>query len=286
MRARTSCRRCSTRATWRSARSDSTSRSRGGDVWPTPSGLERRTRPAASDGHATIGPFRAVFCPRRADLADGRRRRRHARDHARSSDAPIRRRARRRPTAPAQPPSADRVRDYQDRLRLLEAQAMRDAQADCAGAGRRSRSSTTTRSRRRRRTRSRRSEAARIREPVRQQRRAQPRLRPSGRTSAATRRQAECVAAIGRSESVGRRSRRRGCSGDHENRGTARSGSTVPAQAPAPCAATSDQHRATGRGRRPTKRRRSAPPDRCIVLEGTVIDTVLTNRLDGRAPRR
>ena len=32
-------------------------------------------------------------------------------------------------TAPAQAPSADRVRDYQDRLRLLEAQAMRDAQA-------------------------------------------------------------------------------------------------------------------------------------------------------------
>jgi type IV secretory pathway VirB10-like protein len=31
-------------------------------------------------------------------------------------------------TAPAQAPSADRVRDYQDRLRLLEAQALRDAQ--------------------------------------------------------------------------------------------------------------------------------------------------------------
>src|SRR5499427_9430285 len=31
-------------------------------------------------------------------------------------------------TAPAQPPSADRVRDYQDRLRILEAQALRDAQ--------------------------------------------------------------------------------------------------------------------------------------------------------------
>ena len=31
-------------------------------------------------------------------------------------------------TAPAQPPSADRVRDYQERLRLLEAQATRDAQ--------------------------------------------------------------------------------------------------------------------------------------------------------------
>jgi type IV secretion system protein TrbI len=32
-------------------------------------------------------------------------------------------------TAPVQPPSADRVRDYQERLRLLEEQAMRDAQA-------------------------------------------------------------------------------------------------------------------------------------------------------------
>ena len=31
-------------------------------------------------------------------------------------------------TAPVQAPSADRVRDYQDRLRLLDAQAMRDAQ--------------------------------------------------------------------------------------------------------------------------------------------------------------
>lgn len=35
--------------------------------------------------------------------------------------------------APAQPPSADRVRDYQDRLRLLEAQALRDAQAAAPG---------------------------------------------------------------------------------------------------------------------------------------------------------
>src|SRR5580765_1197050 len=31
-------------------------------------------------------------------------------------------------TAPVQAPSADRVRDYQDRLRLLDAQAMRDSQ--------------------------------------------------------------------------------------------------------------------------------------------------------------
>jgi hypothetical protein len=35
-------------------------------------------------------------------------------------------------TAPVQPPSADRVRDYQDRLRLLEAQAMRDAQTSAS----------------------------------------------------------------------------------------------------------------------------------------------------------
>ncbi len=37
---------------------------------------------------------------------------------------------------PPQPPSADRVRDYQDRLRVLEAQALRDAQSpDAAQAG-------------------------------------------------------------------------------------------------------------------------------------------------------
>src|SRR5436190_19117284 len=38
-------------------------------------------------------------------------------------------------TAPVQPPSADRVRDYQDRLRVLEAQAMRDAQAAVPAPG-------------------------------------------------------------------------------------------------------------------------------------------------------
>ena len=38
-------------------------------------------------------------------------------------------------TAPVQPPSADRVRDYQDRLRLLEAQAMRDAQPTVPAPG-------------------------------------------------------------------------------------------------------------------------------------------------------
>jgi hypothetical protein len=38
-------------------------------------------------------------------------------------------------TAPVQPPSADRVRDYQDRLRLVEAQAMRDAQAPVPAPG-------------------------------------------------------------------------------------------------------------------------------------------------------
>src|SRR5262245_19790458 len=37
--------------------------------------------------------------------------------------------------AAIQPPSADRVRDYQDRLRLLEAQAMRDAQATAPAPG-------------------------------------------------------------------------------------------------------------------------------------------------------
>src|SRR4030095_17184417 len=37
--------------------------------------------------------------------------------------------------APVQPPSADRVRDYQERLRLLEAQAMRDAQTAAPAPG-------------------------------------------------------------------------------------------------------------------------------------------------------
>ena len=49
------------------------------------------------------------------------------RNHAgrRSADPPA------RPVqaaAPARPPSADRVRDYQDRLRVLESQALREAQ--------------------------------------------------------------------------------------------------------------------------------------------------------------
>jgi type IV secretion system protein VirB10 len=38
-------------------------------------------------------------------------------------------------SAPVQAPSADRVRDYQDRLRMLEAQAMRDAQATAPTPG-------------------------------------------------------------------------------------------------------------------------------------------------------
>src|SRR6476660_6988827 len=38
-------------------------------------------------------------------------------------------------SASVQAPSADRVRDYQDRLRLLEAQAMRDAQATAPTPG-------------------------------------------------------------------------------------------------------------------------------------------------------
>ena len=37
--------------------------------------------------------------------------------------------------APAQAPNADRVRDYQDRLRAMEAQAMRDAQAAALAPG-------------------------------------------------------------------------------------------------------------------------------------------------------
>ena len=62
--------------------------------------------------------------------------------------------------APAQAPSADRVRDYQDRLRLLEAQALREAQMatvapaeptqyDEHGAGRQCRTRSPTERKRR-----------------------------------------------------------------------------------------------------------------------------------------
>ena len=92
------------------------------------SSRERRTRPAASDRHGSSPVPRGVL-PRGVQtwvmagvavgmlaimLIVGR------------PDPPARPAT---TTAPAQAPSADRVRDYQDRLRLLEAQALRDAQA-------------------------------------------------------------------------------------------------------------------------------------------------------------
>ena len=94
----------------------------------TPSAAEHRARPAAGDRRGPPPCSARRAAARRTDLGDGGRRRRHAGDHADrrtagSAGAPA------TTTAPAQPPSADRVRDYQDRLRMLEAQAMRDAQA-------------------------------------------------------------------------------------------------------------------------------------------------------------
>ena len=77
-------------------------------------------------------------------------------------------------TAPVQAPSADRVRDYQDRLRLLDAQAMRDAQLAAPAPNvqpvpvRRLAAAAAARSDRDR------SKAARIREPLCQQRRSEP----------------------------------------------------------------------------------------------------------------
>ena len=62
-KARTSCRRCSTTATWHSARSASTSCSRGGEVWPRlllprASNVTRRRRQSR-----TIALFREAFYP-------------------------------------------------------------------------------------------------------------------------------------------------------------------------------------------------------------------------------
>ena len=92
-----------------------------------PTAGRRATRACATDDHRPPSSPSRRAAARRADLDHGRRRGRDAAHHAgrRSTE-------RARPVQVAMPPpqpSADRVRDYQDRLRMLEAQALRDAQA-------------------------------------------------------------------------------------------------------------------------------------------------------------
>ena len=181
--------------------------------------------------------------------------------------------------SPAAAPSPDRLRDYQDRLRVLDERSRQQAQA----------------SRRRRpaapvlmrtpvpqpRRSARRGEATpRVREPVRQQRRPEPAAR---RSAAALDRRPDAVrsarpsvdsAAVAAESRRGRgrgrprdRALRAGASappqhGRHRRPGPVSRAATtrVPARPTAPDSASGPTHR---------------------LLEGTLIDAVLTNRLDG-----
>jgi type IV secretory pathway VirB10-like protein len=188
--------------------------------------------------------------------------------------------------APAQAPSADRVRDYQDRLRAMEAQALRDAQTAALAPG-----------------------AA----PVSYQ---QPPSPPPQDPIVADRKRREYESLFasnivlsrrpdGERPDVGRSttanpappSRSDPASpsideiADAVVRATGRAsdmtqGSTTGVLAPTPLAASGQQTSATGRAND-----ESRTPDRTNpisaagplhrVLEGTIIDTILTNRLDG-----
>ena len=184
--------------------------------------------------------------------------------------------------APEQGPSADRVRDYQERLRTLEAQALREAQAAAvaprapAAQERGAAEWTGTR------PIGGRSEAARVRKPVRQQSRAEPSTgeRTAGRGSR------QCAASQASSETDARRRRL--------------TTSPMPRLAHRPGPRVLDHRPRRGAVRRRVRWRHPwrgllvasdarangghqhvGPLHR--VLEGTLIDTVLTNRLDGSA---
>ena len=96
----TSCRRCWTAATWRSATQRFAFGSRGGEPWPT------HLAPRHGTGHATTGRSRAACCRADADLAHGGPRGRHAADHSGHRPA----RAARNAGTVAAPPRSHRIR--------------------------------------------------------------------------------------------------------------------------------------------------------------------------------
>ena len=181
-------------------------------------------------------------------------------------------------TAPVQPPSAERVRDYQDRLRLLEAQALRDAQASPASPTVQPVPSDDTQppppqdpiaaDRKRREYESlfasnvvlsRRPENER---PDLGRSASQPDVQP--RSDAANPSVDEVADAVVRATT-----RTAGLAANPT--------AQVSAVAPPPQTSSSDRSRTTPDQTPPI----SAAGPLHRVLEGTVIDTVLTNRLDG-----
>ena len=194
-----------------------------------------------------------------------------------------------RAQAPAAPQrrTPDRLRDYQERLRAMEARQAREAQAAAVAATVARRGLEEPPAAPHRGPDRRRPEAARVREPVREQRRAQPaaggerpdsgsqrprRLRRQrvGRVEPSIDEIADAVVrATGRAERWRRRRQAR-----HSRRRYRRAGSEPDVER------RLRQAHAGAHG--PDQRRRPA----ARVLEGTIIDTVLTNRLDGSGRRR
>jgi type IV secretory pathway VirB10-like protein len=181
-------------------------------------------------------------------------------------------------TAPVQPPSADRVRDYQDRLRLVEAQAMRDAQAPAPAPGLQPAQNDEP-------------QQQRAEDPIAAERRRREYESLFASNVVLSRRPETERPDIGRGAPPGNPpSRSDGTSpsvdevADAVVRATTRTAGLATAQASAPVAAapmaqasTSDRSRTTPDQTPPI----SAAGPLHRVLEGTVIDTVLTNRLDG-----
>jgi type IV secretion system protein TrbI len=182
-------------------------------------------------------------------------------------------------TAPPQAPSADRVRDYQERLRFLEAQALRDAQTASPAVTAPVLHEDTAPSPPRdplAEDRRRREYESLFASNVVLSRRPEDERPDLGRTAAPQPGVPAQTPASGPSvEEVA----------DAVVRATARTagtaGTAAVAPSPVPASATGDEPR--------TRQRRTpdyTPPISAAgplyrILEGTVIDTVLTNRLDG-----
>ena len=148
------------------------SRSRDGEPWPTP-----QPRLTGTRAPSPIDRPGAARCPasRHADLADGGRRRRHAADHARRR-APRAAGAACATSGAAQAPSADRVARLSGPLaRSMDAAPRRRPKRPPLGAAddRPTYAQRPAVARDARSDRGR-AKAARVREPVRQQRRAEP----------------------------------------------------------------------------------------------------------------
>ena len=186
------------------------------------------------------------------------------------------------PAASTQPPSADRVRDYQDRLRLLEAQAQREAQTSEPLPNLQPVQYDDTRT------------APPSQDPLAEERKRREYQSLFASNVVLSRRPENERPDLGRSTSQSAPQRSDSTSpsvdevADAVVRATTRTSglpqsptAQFPAQSPAPV--PSSQSIANNRSRSTPEQ---TPPISAAgplhrVLEGTVIDTVLTNRLDG-----